>query len=103
MRPDVTIVLVPRERYGMTEESLRSFYENTAQPFEMVCVTGGAPPRVVSFLREQARDRGFRLIETEGDVSPNHARNLGLQTVKTRYVAFADNDLIVTPGWLDAL
>jgi GT2 family glycosyltransferase len=36
-------------------------------------------------------------------LSPNQARNLGFALVDTKYTAFVDNDVIVTPGWLEAL
>ena len=34
---------------------------------------------------------------------PNQARNLGLRRVKTPFLVFVDNDIIVSPGWLEAL
>src|SRR6185312_13739980 len=36
-------------------------------------------------------------------VLPNKARNIALDRVETKYVAFCDNDLDYWPGWLDAL
>ena len=36
--PQVTIVVVPRERYQFARESLESLYENTAFAFNLVYV-----------------------------------------------------------------
>jgi len=43
------------------------------------------------------------LIRTEGYLTPNHARNLALAQVKSKYVVSLDNDVLVTPGALEAL
>jgi GT2 family glycosyltransferase len=58
---------------------------------------------VQRYLQSQARQHGFRLIRTEHYLSPNRARNLGLQEARGRYVVFMDNDVVVAPGWLPPL
>jgi GT2 family glycosyltransferase len=55
------------------------------------------------YLQTQAKEKGFHLIRTDYYLSPNHARNLGLCHVNTKYVVFMDNDVIVAPGWLTEL
>jgi GT2 family glycosyltransferase len=98
--PLVTIVVSPRERFSCARESLESIYEHTDIPFELVYVDGNSPAHVKQYLAEQAAEKGFRLIRKPYYLSPNHARNLGLAEVKTRYVVFVDNDVIASPGWL---
>lgn len=99
----VTLVVVPRERFSYARESIESIYEHTQTPFNLVYVDGNSPPSVQRYLQEQAQSRGWQLIRTEYYLSPNQARNLGLAQVKTKYVVFVDNDVVVSPGWLDAL
>jgi len=99
----VTIVVVPRDYFSRSRESLESIYEHTKMPFRLVYVDGNSPPYVRRYLEAQARARQFYLIRTAHYLSPNHARNLGLQQVHSRYVVFVDNDVIVTPGWLESL
>lgn len=101
--PDVTIVVVPRDHFSDTRESLESIYANTDLPFDLAYVDGGSPRRIARYLREQSTARGFRLIRTEHYLSPNNARNLGAQAVQTRYLAFIDNDVVVAPNWLAPL
>jgi GT2 family glycosyltransferase len=103
MEPQVTIVVVPRERFSATRKSLESIYEHTDIPFRLVYVDGGSPPRTRQYLRAQAALRGFELVRTDYYLAPNRARNLGLARVTTRYVVFIDNDVVVAPGWLGAL
>lgn len=101
--PQVTLVVVPRERFSFARESLESIYEHTQIPFKLVYVDGNSPAKVRRYLEEQAQAKGFQLIRTHSYLSPNQARNLGLSQVQTQYVAFLDNDVIVSPGWLNAL
>ena len=102
-KPTVTIVAVPRERFSYTQESLESIYRETDYPFELVYVDGGSPQHIKRYLEKQAEEKHFTLIRTPHYLSPNLARNMGLKKVKTKYVVFIDNDVVVTPGWLDKL
>lgn len=101
--PQVTILVSPRERFSCVRESLESIYEYTDIPFKLVYVDGNSPAKVRRYLVEQSQAKGFELVRTDYYLSPNHARNLGLAHVKTKYVVFIDNDVIVSPGWLQAL
>jgi len=101
--PDVTIVVVPRDHFSDTRESLESIYAHTNPPFELTYVDGKSPPGIARYLREQSAARGFRLIRTEHYLSPNHARNVGARDVQTRYTLFIDNDVVVAPNWLEPL
>ncbi len=99
----VTVVVVPRERFSHSIRTLESIYAETRCPFRLVCVDGNSPRKVKRQLERMSADRGFRLIREDRYLSPNEARNLGLGVVSTKYVAFIDNDVLVTPGWLEAL
>lgn len=100
---NVTIVVVPRERFSYAQKSLESIYQNTRTPFKMVYIDGNSPPYVRNYLEAKSKEKGFKLIRTSDYLTPNQARNLGLPHVKTKYVVLIDNDVLVTPGWLDTL
>ncbi len=101
--PLVTIVVVPRERFGVTRRALESLYANTSGPFRLVYVDGGSPAPIRRYLAAEARARGFELVRTERYLTPNEARNIGFGRVRTRYTVFIDNDTVPAPGWLDKL
>ncbi|NJO48491.1 MAG: glycosyltransferase [Leptolyngbyaceae cyanobacterium RM2_2_4] len=101
--PLVTIVVVPRERFSYTQESLESIYEHTQLPFKLVYVDGNSPSKVSQYLQAQAQAKNFQIIRTDYYLYPNQARNLGLAKVDTRYTVFVDNDVVVSPGWLNHL
>lgn len=103
MSTQVTVVVVPRERFSYTRQSLDSIYQNTQVPFELIYVDGNSPPEVRDYLSEKAQDKAFHLIRTDTYLSPNQARNIGLKEVNTPYLVFIDNDVIVSPDWLQNL
>lgn len=103
MKPIVTIVVVPRERFSCTQASLESIYAHTDFPFKLIYVDGNSPAKVRRYLETQAQEKQFEIIRTNYYLSPNHARNIGLSRVDTKYLVFVDNDVIVSPGWLTAL
>ena len=98
-----TVVVVPRQRFSVSEEMLEALYRNTRGPLNLVYIDAGSPPHVRDYLAAQARARGFRLIRTESHLAPNAARNLGVAAVTTKYVAFIDNDTIAGPNWLASM
>jgi GT2 family glycosyltransferase len=99
----VTVVVVPRERFSRTEVSLESVYRHTTEPFELIYVDAHSPPPIQAYLERQAREKGFRLVRLPHFVPTSHARNIGLRYVTTPYVLFIENDMLVRPGWLEAL
>lgn len=102
-KADVTIVVVPRDNFSSARESLESIYANTDTRFSLLYIDGGSPRHIAQYLKDAAKKRQFRIIRTEEYLSPNHARNIAVRHIDTRYVVFVDNDVIVAPGWLDAL
>ncbi|MEA5464800.1 glycosyltransferase family 2 protein [Leptothoe sp. PORK10 BA2] len=103
VKPSITIVVSPRERFGYTQQSLESIYKYTAIPFELIYVDAGSPKHIHRYLVKTAAKRGFTLLRTDHFLSPNQARNLGLSQVTTDYVVFLDNDVHVSSGWLEKL
>ncbi len=101
--PDVTVVVVPRERFSLARRALECLLSETTCPFRLVYVDGASPRPVKRYLEAEARRSGLRLLRSERHLSPTEARNLGLREARTRYVVFIDNDVLVRAGWLEAL
>ena len=100
---DVTVVVVPRERFSGTKKSLESIFTHTEMPYKLIYVDGKSPNILGRYLEQQSRTHDFTLIRKEHYLTPNEARNIGLELVDTKYIVFVDNDLVVQKGWLEAL
>jgi len=98
-----TVVVAPREQFRVARRSLESIFAHTEIPYRLICVDGGSPAPVKRYLELRARQRDFTLLRTPHHLSPMEARALALPHVDTKYVCFVDNDVLVTPGWLDRL
>lgn len=99
----VTIVVVPRERFSYSIESLNSIYENTKIPFDLIYIDGKSPAIISKKLKKESEKRKFKLLRFNRFLNPNEARNIGLDYVKTKYLVFVDNDVLVKPFWLKSL
>ncbi len=102
-RRAVTVVVVPGDRFGMARESLATLLRVTRTPHELIVVDGASPPALRDWLAGKAHDRGFRVLRSERLLTPNEARNLALPHVRTPWVAFVANDVVVARGWLAAM
>lgn len=101
--PLVSIVCVPREGFRAAPACLERLIEDMVAPFRLIYVDGNAPPVIAQQIRRRVVGSGGTLLRSERYLKPTRARNLGLREVRTPYVVFLDNDVLVTPGWLEAL
>lgn len=101
--PDVTIVIVPRERFSEARPALESIFLHTTIPYDLVYVDAGSPEPLKRYLENKAAERNFRLLRVDRYLPGNEARNLALPHIKTKYAVFVDNDVLVSPFWLEPL
>lgn len=102
MTARATVIVTQRERFGMTEESLSSLLEHTPDT-PIVYVDGNSPKPIAEYLENRAAEGAIRLVRKKTYLTPNQARNIGISHASSEYVAFVDNDVVFTEGWLDAL
>lgn len=95
--------MAPRERFSKTAEALETLFKTTTYPFELIYIDTASPPPIRRYLQRMAREKGFKLIRLRSYLPDTHVRNIGLREVKTPYVCFIENDIVVRPGWLEAL
>src|SRR5579871_3772199 len=98
-----TIVVVPREQFSKARPSLESIFAFTDESIPIVYVDGNSPAPVRSYIEARASEKKFTLLRCNRYLTSNEARNIGLQKVQTKYVAFVDNDVLLSPGWLTSL
>jgi len=105
MEPDsqVTICITPRERFSCSIDSLEDIVRNTSGPYKLIYIDANSPAAIAGQLASICRTNSFTYLREDHYLAPNQARNIALKQIDTRYVAFLDNDVFVTPGWLDAM
>jgi len=103
MKPRVTLVMTVRERYRLTLRSIESILANTAIPYRFIFSHGTLPKWL---------DEGLAALEQAGKLErrvfphllwPQHLRKAVMDEVDTEFVAFIDNDILVSPDWMQRL
>jgi glycosyltransferase involved in cell wall biosynthesis len=100
MDPAMTVVVPTRGRAAYLEvtlDSLRRQRSRTAH--ELLVVDDGATDPTP----EVAQRFGARLVRHGEQRSLNAARNSGIRAAATDLIAFVDDDVLVPPGWVDAV
>jgi len=100
--PQVTIVVVPRDRFSSAADCIRSIVENTAESVRLVVFDFGYTKSQLAHIRENAGDTPLEIVPCGRMIPLAAFRNL-LPQIETPYVAWVDNDTYVTPGWLTAM
>ena len=102
MTEDVTIVVVPRDRFSSIVDCAKSIIENTSIPFRLVVLDFGYSAGTLAAVRSVVGDRPLEIMPC-GRTIPMIAFRNCLPAIATRYVTWVDNDTYVTPGWMEAL
>src|SRR2546428_1949334 len=99
--PNVSVVVPTHNRASMLREHLQALSAQTypRRLTEWIVVCDGCIDDSADVAREAGADR---VIELEGRGAAA-ARNAGLAAATSPLVAFLDDDIIPTPGWLVAL
>lgn len=105
MNPTITIGYLPRERFAVAAESIRSLYEHTSLDFELVVMDPATPARYLDEMHEAlAPHDNWRVVHVDRPLLPAASKNLLLAEMgEVDYVCFVENDVLFTDGWLDAL
>ncbi len=103
-KPRVSIIIInfngTSNLFRNIESILSSGYDN----FEIIvvdCLT----PSLEEKLRERFGDPRIRVVHFERDIGAAASHNVGalVSDPKSKYLVFMDDDIVVTPGWLDRL
>ncbi|MCF8467523.1 MAG: glycosyltransferase family 2 protein [Sneathiella sp.] len=103
MNMDVVIGISMRETVSVTINSLKSVLEYTPDNVPIIFVASGMPADVIEEIEEISAKRPMEIIYRDTFLSPNQARNLILERATNKYIAFVDNDVIVSENWLEAM
>ena len=97
----VSIVITsrPKSRQSDTKQLLASISDQVSKNFEVVYVTENA--LTYQCVATEARKLGLRVKLIRNDSLPglSEARNIGALNASGEFIAFVDDDVIVSPDW----
>ncbi len=98
--PDLSIVVLAWDQLDFTERCVASIRAGTSGvDYELIIVDNGSAPEAVA-RAEQLADRAVLNGENLGFA---RGMNAGLATAEGKYIAFANNDTVLPPGWAVSL
>ncbi|MEO5800152.1 MAG: glycosyltransferase [Gemmatimonadales bacterium] len=99
MTEQVTIVVVPRDRFSSVEECTRSIIANTSAGFRLAFLDFGYSARTLRNLRSLCAAIPFEIVPC-GRTIPMMAFRDYVARITTTYTCWVDNDTFVTLGWM---
>ena len=103
-KPNVTIVVVPRESMNLLPTVIDRIHEVTTAPFKMIVSESHASASVRRYLKRcETTKEHFKVLYSDQFLFPYEAVNQAIPHITTEFVVFIDNDVIVENEWLEAL
>lgn len=99
----VTIVVSLREGHGLALPALDHLLAHTPRGTPLLYLDIASPPPIRAQLERRAAENGFTLLRFEASTWPSMARAAAVERIATDYAVFMENDVLVAPGWLDAM
>ncbi|MGQ9580162.1 MAG: glycosyltransferase [Armatimonadota bacterium] len=100
----VSIVILTCNQLSYTRKCLESIEKHTQVPHEIIVVDNGSSDGTTRFLEEWATKGTNRyLVLSSENLGFAKGNNLGIAKSAGRYVVLINNDVVVTPGWLEKL
>lgn len=98
-RKDLTVVMIPFERFSHFAKAVDDLYAAVDVPFNLIVIEGNAPDSVRSQLeKRQSRHKNMAIIYSDHPVSIGGAINLATPHLTTPYVFVMDNDARIPKG-----
>ncbi len=103
-RPDVSVVIPVFNKLELTRLCIESILRYSAQAsFEIILVDNGSTDRTREWLKKQAAAGRLKAILNQQNLGFSRGCNVGAEASSGRYILFLNNDMEVTPNWLDPM
>lgn len=100
-RPSVTVLVVNYNGLGAVEKCITSVLKSKYPGVAVFVVDNDSTDGSVQTLEKKFSDeKRFQLLKLDKNLGPALARNLAMGKIKSKYVAFLDNDTVVNKNWL---
>ena len=100
--PEVSIVVVNWNATEMTRACIRHIWANTTGVnYEIIVVDNGSATEGLELL--SGAGGGLRLLPLGINRYFGEANNIGVEAARGRFVCLLNNDVFVSPGWLETL
>jgi len=98
-QPKISIITAVYNQLAMNQIYWENLVKNTKYPFELIVIDNASTDASADFFESV----GARVIRNPGNYSYPVSQNQGIAVAKGEWLAFLNNDIIVSEGWDEAL
>lgn len=103
----VSIIILTLNQMEYTRKCIESIDSQTHIPHEIIVVDNGSTDETLAYLhsleKKNRHRKGMTIVANKENLGFAGGNNVGLGLSKGTYVLMMNNDIVVTPGWLDLL
>ena len=101
--PEVSVIVPVYGVEKYIDKCIKSIIDQSFKAWELILIDDGSPDQSGAICDKYAeKDQRIKVIHSENN-GVSHARNIGLDNAKGRYVVFVDSDDWVNPSYLQNL
>ena len=105
--PLASIIILTCNQLQYTKKCIESIFQNTRKPFELIIVDNGSTDGTVEYLESEVlgshTDAGIKIIKNNENKGFAGGNNQGMAAAGGEYILLLNNDVVVTPGWLERM
>ncbi|WP_054031288.1 glycosyltransferase [Desulfatitalea tepidiphila] len=103
-----SIIVLTFNQLEYTKKCIDSVFACTRPPFELIMVDNGSSDGTTSYLRQVQKesrcdDIQVKIVENKKNIGFAAGNNRGLAQADGDYIVLLNNDVVVTPGWLEKM
>lgn len=103
-RPDVSVVIPVFNKLELTRACVASLLKyGTQASFEIILVDNGSTDGTRDWLAEEGKKGTLKAVLNKENLGFSRGCNVGAEASCGRYILFLNNDMEVTPQWLDPM
>jgi len=99
MEAKISIIIVTFNRSREVKEAVSTLMNQSVKPFEIIVVDDASNPP----LTMEVDSENFSLIRFNEEQGLSKSRNIGINAAKGDYVAFLDDDTVLSENWVEAV
>ncbi len=102
--PEVSIIVVTYNQSEYTKEFLESIKHYSNTEYEIIIVDNASEDSTVNMINQQiASGMKIKIISNSENMGFPKAVNQGIKEAHGKYIVLANNDILVTEGWLERM
>ncbi len=102
--PHVSIIVLTYNGLKFSKEFVNSVFQHTSPLYELIVVDNASTDGTCKYLAELAKsNKSVKLIQNQENVGFPKGVNQAINISSGRYLLIANNDIVVTKGWIERL